>query len=140
MQSCISDCRYQAWHLKGFIIIIILKGFIIIERIYYYNYHYITIIIIIHTKAPIHAQLQKLGWYTADRRDVLENTPPEAICTPRPKRLAEGWGLQIHSNSRQCIDILFSRVGVYWKLRPKQPGSTDTVNLTVYKFNSLNSH
>ena len=36
--------------------------------------------------------------YTAERRDVLENTPPEAqeisqgrgFCTPRPKRLPEG--------------------------------------------------
>ena len=39
-----------------------------------------------------------LGPYTDERRDVLENTPPEAqeisqrlgFCTPRPERLPEG--------------------------------------------------
>ena len=31
----------------------------------------------------------------------------------------------IHPNSRQCIDILYSRAGVYWKLRTKQLGSID---------------
>ena len=28
--------------------------------------------------------------YTAEMRGILENTPPEAICTPRPGRLPEG--------------------------------------------------
>ena len=47
-------------------------------------------------------------------------------------KLPRGAYFPIHPNSRQCIAILFSRAGVYWKLPFKQPGL-----LTVYKFNAL---
>ena len=71
----------------------------------------------------------------------MENTPPEAIFTPRPERLPEGnlegRGVQIgkgaffpiHPDSRQCIAILFSRAGVYWKLPFKQPGCISSIQI-----------
>ena len=68
-----------------------------------------------------------LNPHTAERRDVSENTPPEAkeisqgrgFCTPRPERLPVGEGrgqsrglrgvyFPIHPDSRQCTDILSS--------------------------------
>ena len=63
--------------------------------------------------------------YTAERRDVLENTLPEVqeisqgwgFCTPRPERLPEGEArgqsrgprgvyFPIHPSSRQCTDTI----------------------------------
>ena len=39
--------------------------------------------------------------YTAEMRGILENTPPEAICTPRPGRLPEG-NLEGRGVQNQC--------------------------------------
>ena len=35
----------------------------------------------------------------------------------------------IHPDPRQCIAILFSKGGVYWKLHPKEPGSIDSISI-----------
>ena len=59
----------------------------------------------------------------------MENTPLEG----RGAQIAEGAYFPIHPNSRQCIAILFSRAGVYWKLPFKQLGCIDS----IYKFNTL---
>ena len=71
--------------------------------------------------------------YTAEMRGILENTPPEAICTPRPEGNLEGRGVQIakwgvFSNSSQLeavychsffqsgsvLEITLQTAGVYW--------------------------
>ena len=48
-----------------------------------------------------------LQLYTAERRGVLENTPPEAISSAEGCKLPRGAYFPIHSDSRQCIAILF---------------------------------
>ena len=64
----------------------------------------------------------------------MENTPPKAISRAEGCKLPRGAYFPIHPDSRQCIAILFSRAGVYWKLPFIQPGC---IELTVYKFNIL---
>ena len=49
-------------------------------------------------------------------RDVLENTPPEAISRAEGCKLPRGVYFPVHPDSRQCIAILFSRD---WKLHLK---------------------
>ena len=75
----------------------------------------------------------------------MENTPAEAICTPRRERfpegnlmgrgvqIAEGAYFPIHPDSRQCIAILFSRAGVYWKINIPNSWAV----LTVHNINTL---
>ena len=46
---------------------------------------------------------EKEWQYTASSRDELENTPPLAICTPRPSRLPQGAYFTIHPFSWLCI-------------------------------------
>ena len=93
--------------------------------------------------------------YTAKRRDVLENTLPEAqeisqgrgFCTPRPERLPEGnlegRGVQnprtreisraegvyfpMHPDSRQCTDILSELAGKYWFCGVTTDGSSISI-------------
>ena len=54
---------------------------------------------------------------------------PQAISRASGCKVPMGAYFPIHPDSRQCIAILFSRAGVYWKL----PWGV----LTVYKFNTL---
>ena len=74
----------------------------------------------------------------------MENTPAEAICTPRRERfpegnlmgrgvqIAEGAYFPIHPDSRQCIDILFPERESFGNY-----AQDSRVVLTECKFNTL---
>ncbi|MCP3929314.1 MAG: hypothetical protein GY705_09465, partial [Bacteroidetes bacterium] len=53
---------------------------------------------------------ERMSPYTDERRDVSENTPPEARGKSRGPR---GVYFPIHPDSRQCTDILSSLSGKY---------------------------
>ena len=88
--------------------------------------------------------------YTAEMRGILENTPPEAICTPRPGRLPEGnlegRGVQIAELARGAYFVVFQFILTRGSVLPfffperecfgNYPSNSRGV-LTVYKFNTL---
>ena len=52
---------------------------------------------------------------------------PRAILGAEGCKLPRGAYFPIHPDSRQCIVILFSRAGVYWKLPFQQPECIDSI-------------